>query len=86
MKRFEQHPLYRQVIAPWYDANAVCYAVIAFLVPVLLFAIVGISVAGSHPDYHGFIWLPVCLVLMSGGIIVSTLLRLIRRSGSRYKN
>lgn len=66
------------------DSKAACFAIITFMLLVFLFGIAGIVEAGKKIEYHGYIWVPILLVLMSGGIIVSTTIRLIRRYSSRY--
>jgi NhaP-type Na+/H+ or K+/H+ antiporter len=82
--RLKQNPLFRRVITPWYDSEAACWTVIVLMVAVLLFALAGLQVALQEPDYHKHVWMPVMLLLLSGGVVVSTLVRLIRRYSNRY--
>jgi len=82
--RIDQNPLFRKTIIPWYDSEVVCIGVIVFMVIVFFFGIVGISVAREIAEYHGHIWIAVFLVVMSGGVILSATIRLIRRHGRRY--
>lgn len=76
-------PLFRRAIVPWYDSDAVCYAIVASMALVLLFGIVGIVAAGEEPAYRGDTWVPVLLVVMSLGVIVSIIIRLVKRNLTR---
>ena len=76
---FDQNPLFRKVIAPWYDTEKACYTVIIFMSLVFLFGIAGILEAAEKTEYNEYIWVPVLLVAMSAGVIVSTSIRLIKR-------
>ena len=52
---------------------------IAFLLFVLLFGLVGISVTREIEQYHDYVWVPVVLVVLSTGVMISAIIRLIRR-------
>jgi hypothetical protein len=82
--RIDQNPLFRKTIIPWYDSEAVCIGVIVFMIIVFFFGIVGISVAQENAEYHGYVWIAVLLVVMSGWVIFSTTIRLIKRHVRRY--
>ena len=77
--RFNQKPLFRKETAPWYDSDTICLIMIGFLLIVFLFAIAGISEAYESVEYHKHVWVPGILLIMSGGIIISTSVRLIKR-------
>lgn len=77
--RFNPNPVFRKAIVPWYDSETVCIAVIVFMFIVLLFGCAGIFVAREQLAYHKYTWAPLLLVILSGGVIVSTAIRLIRR-------
>ena len=74
-----QNPLFRKIIAPWYDTEKACYTVIVFMLLVFLFGITGILEASEKTEYNEYIWMPVLLVAMSTGVIVSTSIRLIKK-------
>ncbi|MBW2569538.1 MAG: hypothetical protein JRD93_10675 [Deltaproteobacteria bacterium] len=76
---FNQNPLFRKIIIPWYDSEMVCFIMIAFMFFVLIFSVTGILVAYEKVEYSEHIWLPIILVIMSGLVIVSTAIRLIKR-------
>ena len=82
--RIEQNPLFRKAIVPWYDSEVACLIVIVFMFIVFLFGFGGISVARENTEYHEHIWVAVLLVIMSGVVIVSTTIRLIKRYVHRY--
>ena len=52
---------------------------ITFLMLVLLFGLVGISVAREIEQYHHYVWVPAVLVVLSAGVMASAIIRLIRR-------
>jgi hypothetical protein len=49
------------------------------MVMVLLFGLVGISVTREIEQYHDYVWVPVVLVVLSTGVMLSAIIRLIRR-------
>jgi hypothetical protein len=51
---------------------------------VFFFGVVGISVARENEEYHEYVWIAVLLVVMSGGVIFSTIIRLMKRYARRY--
>jgi len=79
-----QNLLFRKAIVPWYDSEAACYAVITLMVVILLFSVLGLSAAREVTAYRGYTWVPVVLILMSLAVLVSTIIRLIRRVLRRY--
>jgi len=75
----DQKPVYRKVISPWYDSEPLCFWIIALMLAVFLFALAGISVAGSHPDFRTYLWVPILLAVLSLGVLATTSARLARR-------
>jgi hypothetical protein len=82
--RNSQNPLFRKVIAPWYDSEIACVVIIVFMVLVLCFGGLGILAARDNPAYHRIIWVPLVLILMSLFVLISTIVRLIGRNRGRY--
>ncbi|MGD2186799.1 MAG: hypothetical protein PVI71_11760 [Desulfobacterales bacterium] len=74
-----KNPVFRKAIIPWYNSATACIIVIAFMLLVLLFALAGISVANEHPAYKDYVWVPIILLVLSAGIIITTMARLIKR-------
>jgi len=81
--RLEQSPSFRRVIIPWYDGDGICKCMIALMLAVLVFAAVGVSVANGEPDFAPYAWVPLLLLCMSLGVLISTSLRLLRRRRAR---
>lgn len=79
MMRFDEKPIFRKIIVPWYDSETACLLLILFMVLVFLFGIVGLSVSSAVVEYNDFIWVPILLILLSGWVVVSTMIRLIKR-------
>ena len=77
--RLDQNPIYRKVIYPWYESEMACLIVIILMFIVFLFGFIGISVARETTEYHSFVWVPILVVALSGVVILSTTIRLIRR-------
>ena len=75
----DKNPVFRKAVIPWYNSTTAYIIVIVFLLLVFLFAMVGISVSGADPAYNGYVWLPVILLVLSAGIVVTTIARLIKR-------
>jgi len=82
--RIDQSPLFRKVIVPWYDSEAACYIVIFFMFIVFLFGVAGISASRENIEFHEHVLVPVLLMVMSGGVIISTTSRLIKRYSRRF--
>jgi hypothetical protein len=77
--KFKRELLFRRAFIPWYDTEPVMLLVLAFALVVLLFSMAGVAAALDTPRYHAYIWVPYLLGGLSLVIILSTLIRLIRR-------
>jgi putative effector of murein hydrolase LrgA (UPF0299 family) len=84
--RYDQRPVHRKLIVSWYDSETACFIQIMFMLLVFLFALAGVSVAIEYVEHHAHIWLPILLVIMSAGVIVSTTTRLVKRYRYRFSN
>lgn len=80
----DQNPLFRKAIVPWYDSDKACYLCIIFMLFVLFFGIAGISLASEKTEYNEHIWVPVLLLAISAGVIISISIRLIKRYVHRF--
>ena len=78
--RNSQNPLFRKVIAPWYDSEFACIVIIVFTALVFCFGGLGLLAAQDFPDDQGIIWVPLLLILMSLFVLISTMVRLIGRN------
>lgn len=77
--RLDQNPIHRREIVPWYDSEIACLILMIWMILSLLFGIVGIAVARQHPAYHQYTWVPVVIVMLSGGVVISAFVRLVKR-------
>jgi hypothetical protein len=71
--------VFRKTAHSWYQSKMVYALTISFMVLVLLFGLVGISVTREIEQYHNYVWVPVVLVVLSTGVMISAIIRLIRR-------
>lgn len=71
--------LFRKAFIPWYDTELAMVLTLAFAVVVLLFSMVGVAATMDTPRYGTFIWIPCLLGLLALTVIVSTLVRMVRR-------
>ncbi|MGM0453425.1 MAG: hypothetical protein ACQERN_09705 [Thermodesulfobacteriota bacterium] len=81
--QLEQSPIFRKSAAPWYDSNTACGIVATVMAVLIFFGIVGIRVAARYPSGIWMIWLPALLLVLSATVLVSLLIRLIRRKTAR---
>jgi hypothetical protein len=82
--RYDERPVHRRLIVPWYDNRLTCLGVILIMLAVFLFALAGISAAGESPIRYKVIWLPVLLMGLSASVIISTAVRLFNRFKHRF--
>jgi membrane protein required for beta-lactamase induction len=75
----EKNPVFRRAIIPWYDSDRVCWIVVGLMIAIAIFSAAGILAALEDPRFHNYFWLPLLLLLLSAGIAVSTLMRMMRR-------
>jgi hypothetical protein len=78
--KFKNNLLFRRAFIPWYDTEPVMLAVLAFALVVLLFSMTGVAAALDTPRYYAYIWVPYVLGGLSLVIVVSTIIRLLRRA------
>jgi hypothetical protein len=79
----DKSPVFRKVVLPWYRSKVVCICMLIFMVLVFCFGLIGISVAREDAAYRPHLWLPIVLVVLSGGLMLSFGIRLIRRYWSK---
>jgi hypothetical protein len=76
-------PVFRKAIIPWYHSKTSYGVLIAFMTLVFLFGLAGISVARAYIQFNDLVWVPITLVILSGGIIMFSVIRLFRRHAAR---
>jgi energy-coupling factor transporter transmembrane protein EcfT len=79
MMRIDQNPVFRKSFIPWYDSETACIIVIILMIVVFLFGFAGISVVHENVKYQEEVWTAVLLVVMSGVVLFTTTVRLIKR-------
>ena len=82
----EKSTVHRKKTAPWYDSESACITLILFMFLVFWFSLLGVMEAFDTVEYIDFVWVPVLLMVMSGGVIASTIFRMIRRYTSEEKS
>lgn len=71
--------VHRKMYAPWYDTDTVCMVIILAMLLVLPFALIGITSAVETVAYQSYVWVPTLLAAMTLWVLLSTLLRLVKR-------
>jgi len=79
----EKSPVFRKLVIPWYQSKTAYILTIAFMLVVFLVGLAGISVTRDFDAYSGYIWLPALLVILSGCLIITNIMRLVRRYTSK---
>jgi hypothetical protein len=82
----ESKPMFRKVIYPFYESVTACIVLIIIMLILIIFSITGISVAREEPQYHGYIWVPVTLLILCAAILVPAATRLIKQYLSRFSH
>ena len=83
----EKNPVFRKPVIPWYQSKTAYSLTIAFMLVVFMVGLVGISVTREYDAYNSYIWVPALLLVLSGCLIISNIIRLIRRlQSSGYKS
>lgn len=77
--RLYPNPIFRKVIIPWYDSDVSCICMICAMVLVFSFGMCGISVCLDNDAYRDHIGVPLTLIILSGLVILSAVVRLVRR-------
>ena len=82
--RLDQYPVFRRVIVPWYDSEMACLILIVLMSLVFILGFAGLSVAQENEIFQGYLWVPVLVMLLSGIVVASITVRLIKRYLHRY--
>jgi hypothetical protein len=78
--RSDRFPFFRKQYIPWYDTSVACWILMGFLFVIGLFALSGVTVAGSKPDLVGHMWFPGILAGMSFFLVIKIGFRLWQRN------
>ena len=72
------------MITPWYDSTPACWLLLLFMAVLMIFAVSGITVALTEPDYGSYVWVPIVLLLLCLFVCGSVVRRLLHRYYDRY--
>ncbi len=81
--QIEDSPLFRKSAVPWYDSTPVCVIAAVVMAVFVFFGILGIRVAAGYGSGLWLTWLPALLAVASAAVLLSLLIRLIRRKTLR---
>jgi uncharacterized membrane protein len=82
--KLAQNPFFRKAVTPWHDSDLFCIAVAAVMALVFSFGRIGLRVASGMEAYHGYGWVPILLMVLSGIVLGANIIRiLIRMAGRR---
>ena len=70
-------PVFRKPITPWYHSKLAYIMIILAMLATFFFGIAGLRVAREVSTYHGYVWVPVLLMILSGALIITMTIRLI---------
>ena len=79
----EKSPVFRKPVIPWYQSKTAYSLTIGFMLVVFFVGLVGMSVTREDESWSGYIWLPAILVISSSCVIITNIIRLIRRYTSK---
>jgi hypothetical protein len=80
--RSDRPPFFRKQYIPWYDTTVACWILMFFLFLIGLFALSGVTVAGSKPDLVEHMWFPGMLAGLAFFLMVKIGFRLWRRNST----
>jgi len=75
----EKNPFFRKPVIPWYQSKTAYSVTIIIMLVVFLVGLAGISVSREIDEYNGYLWIPAVLVILSVCLMITNIIRLIRR-------
>jgi len=75
----EKSPFFRKPVIPWYQSKTAYSITIVIMLVVFLVGLAGISVSREIDEYNGYLWIPAVLVILSVWLMITNIIRLIRR-------
>jgi len=79
----EKSPVFRKPVIPWYQSKTAYSIMVVFMLVVFLVGLTGISVSREIEEYNGYLWMPAVLVILSLWLMITNIIRLIRRYTSK---
>jgi hypothetical protein len=77
--KLHQNPSFRKVVIPWYDSDLFCIVISIFMAMVFFFSGIGIRVALENEEYQGHDWVPLVLMVFSGVVLATNVIRVLIR-------
>jgi uncharacterized membrane protein len=74
--KLDQNPFFRKAVIPWHDSDLFCILICIFMTFVFLFSKVGFRLALENARYQEHAWVPLVLMVLSGIVLASNLIRL----------
>lgn len=81
--KFDQNPFFRKVPIAWHDSDLFCIVVCILMALVFSFARIGLRLTSQIDQYHDYGWLPMLLMLLSGIILATNIIRILTRMARR---
>ena len=79
----EKSPVFRKPVIPWYQSKTAYSIMVVIMLVVFLVGLTGISVSREIEEYNGYLWIPAVLVILSLCLMITNIIRLIRRYTSK---
>jgi hypothetical protein len=83
--RLDQKSVHRKEMIPWYDSDYSHYILIVLMFLIFLFGVQGVAATKQNADYNDFFWPPTIILVLSGLLIISSVLRIVRRYIRKYQ-
>ena len=74
----DNSPVFRKAITPWYRSKLAYLILIFVMLGIFFFGMAGLGVAREEATYRSYAWVPILLMILSGAIAVTTVIRLIQ--------
>ena len=74
----DSSPVFRKAITPWYQSKLAYIIIIVVMLGFFFFGIAGLGVARDVAAYRSYAWVPILLIILSGTLVVTTVIRLIQ--------
>ena len=77
--RLDHSPSFRKVVIPWHDSDLFCMVISVLMALVFSFSRVGLRMASEVDGYHTHGWVPLLLMILSGIVLASNIIRILTR-------
>ena len=75
----------KQILA-WYDTTFAYVCLTMFSLGAMVFSLVGIQVARDVQGFARYAWIPYLLLVMSALLVITSIVRLLRRMFVKYRS